>query len=69
MRNGSALFEEKLLDERTLYHQKYGEYLDAMHRDGLNIPTDNTCQWSILCAILFKVLKRKCAGSRLVIRV
>ena len=69
MRNGSALSEEKLLDKTTLYHQKYGQYLDAMHRDGVNIPTDNTCQWSILFAILFKVLKRKCARSLLVIRV
>ena len=54
MRNGSTLSKEKLLDETTLNHQKYGQYLDAMHRDGLNIPTDNTCQWSILCAINFK---------------
>ena len=54
MRNGSTLSKEKLLDETTLNHQKYGQYLDAMHRDGLNLPTDNTCQWSILCAINFK---------------
>ena len=30
-----------------------------MDGDGLNIPTDNTCQWSIFCFILFNAVKEK----------
>ena len=37
-RNDSGSSEEKLLNETTFYHQKYGQYLDGMDRDGLNIP-------------------------------
>ena len=29
-RNDSGSSEEKLLNETTFYHQKYGQYLDAM---------------------------------------
>ena len=28
-------------------------------RGGLNIPTGNTCQWSIFCFILFNTVKEK----------
>ena len=37
-RNDSGSSEEKLLNETTFYQQKYGQYLDGMDRDGLNIP-------------------------------
>ena len=57
--NDSGSSEEKLLNETTFYHQKYGQYLDAMGRGGLNIPTDNTCQWSIFCFALFNTVKEK----------
>ena len=57
--NDSGSSEEKLLNEASFYHQKYGQYLDAMDVDGLNIPTDNTCQWSIFCFILFNAVKEK----------
>ena len=43
-RDDSGSSEEKLLNETNFYHQKYGQYLDAMDSDGLNMPTDNTCQ-------------------------
>ena len=42
-RNDFGSSEEKLLNETTFYHEKYGQYLDVMDRGGLNIPTDNTC--------------------------
>ena len=38
---------------KVFYHQKYEQYLDAMDRAGLNISTDNTCQWLIFCFIFF----------------
>ena len=59
MRNDSGSSEEKLLNETTFYQQKYGQYLDDMDRGGLNIPTDDTCQWSIFCFILFNAGKEK----------
>ena len=58
-RNDLGSSEEKLLNETTYYHQKYGQYLDAMDRGGLNIPTDNTCQWSIFCFLRFNAVKEK----------
>ena len=57
--NDSGSSEEKLLNETTFNYQKYGQYLDAMDRGGLNIPTDNTCQWSIFSFILFNTVKEK----------
>ena len=33
-RNDSGPSEEKLLNETTFYHQKHGQYLDAMNRGG-----------------------------------
>ena len=68
-RNESASSEEKLVSETALNHQNYGTYLDAMDRDGLNIPTDNTCQWSIFILYFSMLLKRKCAESLFVICV
>ena len=59
MRNDSGSSEEKLLNETTFYHHKCGQYVDVMDRSGLNIPTDNTCQWSIFCFILFNAVKEK----------
>ena len=35
------------------------KYLDTMDRGGLNIPTDNTYQWSIFCFILFNAVKEE----------
>ena len=58
-RNDSRSSEEKLLNETIFYHQKYGQYLDAIDRVGLNIQTDNTCQWSIFCFMLFNAVKEK----------
>ena len=62
-RNDSRSSEEKLLNETIFYHQKYGQYLDAMDRVGLNIQTDNTCQWSIFVLCFLMLLKRKFAES------
>ena len=56
-RNDFGSSEEKLLNETTFYHEKFGQYLDVMDRGGLNIPTDNTCQWSVFSFILFNSLK------------
>ena len=58
-RNDSGSSEEKRLNETTFYHQIYEQYLDAMDRGGFNIPTNDTCQWSIFCFILFKAVKKK----------
>ena len=58
-RNDSGSSEEKLLNETTFYHQIYEQYLDAMDRGGFNIPTNDTCQWSIFCFILFNAVKEK----------
>ena len=58
-RNDSGSSEEKLLNETTFYHRKYGQYLDAMDRGELNIPTDDTRQRSIFCFILFNAVKEK----------
>ena len=55
--NDSGSSEEKLLNETIFYHQKYGQYLDAIDRGGCNIPTDNTCQCSIFCFILLNTGK------------
>ena len=33
--------------------------IDLMDRGGLNIPSDNTCQWSIFCFILLNAAKEK----------
>ena len=63
-RNDSGTSEEKLLNETTFYHQKHGQYLDAMNRGGLNIPTDNTSQWSIFCFVLFNAVKEKVCRIR-----
>ena len=57
--NDSGSSEEKLLNETIFYHRKYGEHLDAMDRGELNIPTDDTCQWSIFCFILFNAVKEQ----------
>ena len=57
--NDSGSSEEKLLNETTFYHRKYRQYLDAMDRGGLDIPTDNTCHWSVFCFILFNAVKEK----------
>ena len=40
-------------------HQKHGQYLDAMDRGGLNMPTDNICRRSIFCFIVFNAIKEK----------
>ena len=58
-RNDSGSSEEKLLNETTFYHQIYEQYLDAMDRGGFNIPTNDTCQRSIFCFILFNAVKEK----------
>ena len=56
-RNDSGSSEEKLLNETNFYHQKYGQYLDAMDTVALNITTNNTCQSSIFCFILLYTVK------------
>ena len=56
-RNDSGSSEGKLLNGTNFYHQKYGQYLDVMYTGGLNITTDNTCQWSIFCFILLYTVK------------
>ena len=62
-RNDSGPSAEKLLNETSFYHQKYGQYLDAMDRSGLDIPADNTCQWSVFVLFFLILLKRKFAES------
>ena len=35
------------------YFEKYGQYLQDLSRGGLSLPSDNVCQWTFLCYILF----------------
>nr|XP_047135436.1 uncharacterized protein LOC124812623 [Hydra vulgaris] len=44
-RKDNELSENELLEKTTFYHQKFGQYIESIDRGGLNIPTDNTCQW------------------------
>ena len=56
-RNDSGSSEGKLLNGTSFYHQMYGQYLDVMYICGLNLTTDNTCQWSIFWFILLYTVK------------
>lgn len=41
----------------TSYHEKYGMFMDSLDRGGLNVPSDTACQWTIVCFILFSIVK------------
>lgn len=49
--------EATLLGQTTFYHHKYGEYTNSLDRGGLKVPSDRACQWSIMCFVLFNVVK------------
>ena len=57
IRKDNELSENELLEKTTFYHQKHGQYTDSINRGGLNIPTDNTCQWVIFSFIIFNTIK------------
>ena len=37
----------------STYYQLYGKFIDSISRGGLRKPSDETCQWVILCYIFF----------------
>ena len=41
----------------TSYYEEFGEYTRSLDRGGLKIPSDRSCQWTILCYVLFNVVK------------
>ena len=44
------------IDDTTYYYEKYGNYLNALNRGGLTVPSDNFVQWTIFSYILFTQL-------------
>ena len=58
-RKDGTLSEEHLLDLTTFYFQKYGDYTHSVDRGGLNVPSDNACQWTFFCYIMFNTVKEK----------
>ena len=56
-RHDAERSEEELLEITTFYHQKYGDFTDALDRGGLNIPSDTACQWTFFCYIMFNAVK------------
>ena len=51
--------EEELFTTTTFYYQKYGKFTESLDRGGLNIPTDNACQWTFFCFVMFQCVKDK----------
>ena len=43
-------------DDTNIYYNKYGDYIDALNRGGLKVPSDTVVQWAIFCFILFTQL-------------
>ena len=41
------------IDDTTYYYEKYGNYLNALNRGGLTVPSDNCVEWTIFSYILF----------------
>ena len=56
-RKDPELDEQSQLEQTNFYFQKFGSYTESLDRGGLNIPSDRACQWTILCYILFNVVK------------
>ena len=57
-RHDAERSEVELLEITTFYHQKYGDFTDALDRGGLNIPSDTACQWTFFCYIMFNAVKK-----------
>ena len=49
--------ESELFDTTAFYFEKYGDYTKLLDRGGLNIPTDDACQWAFFCYIIFNAVK------------
>lgn len=49
--------DESQLGQTTFYYEKFGAYTDSLDRGGLRTPSDQACQWTIFCFILFSVVK------------
>ena len=47
------------IDDTTYYYEKYGNYLNALNRGCLTVPSDNCVQWTIFSYILFTQLSGK----------
>jgi len=56
-RNDEALEEEDLLGHTKCYFEKYDQFTKTMDRGGLKVPTDQACQWTFFCFILFHTVK------------
>ena len=44
-------------EDTSFYFQMHGSYLKNLDRGGLKAPSDNCCQWTIFCYIIFNFVK------------
>ena len=51
--------ENKLLESTSFYHESHGDHPNDIDRGGLQVPTDNVCQWVTFCYSLFGVVKNR----------
>ena len=56
-RKDDELSEEELFNATTFYYNEYGDFTRKLDRGGLNVPTDNICQWVFFSYILFNSVK------------
>ena len=56
-RKDDKLSEEELFNATTFYYNEYGDFTRKLDRGGLNVPTDNICQWVFFSYILFNSVK------------
>ncbi|XP_047126699.1 uncharacterized protein LOC124807936 [Hydra vulgaris] len=55
--NDKERTDYELLDQTTFYFQKYGQFSKFLDRGGLKFPTDNSCQWTFFCFVVFQIVK------------
>ena len=50
---GYVTRKDENLEGTQIYYSQYGNYTAELNRGGLNLPTDNVCQWVIFSYIAF----------------
>ena len=58
-RRDGELSEEELLNVTMFYFKEFGDYTKKLDRGGLNVPTDNICQWTFFCYMIFNSVKNQ----------
>ena len=56
-RNDKALDEKEFFGQAKFYFAKYGLFTKRLDRGGLKVPTDQACQWTFFCFMLFQAVK------------